>query len=164
MALRSQKGYTLVEAMVTVAIVGGLAAVSAPLLRNMTNFWRLTTARYEIERDARHSLDLMNRFLRQAQANSIVLDEVAGQPPYSRITFTTISGMSMQFYQTGNQLFMKQGTDVVAISKRLGFVAFTFPKTDDNTILSVAMTMQSPTYLGGSKALQLSIQKVRIMN
>ena len=28
----------------------------------------------------------------------------------------------------------------------------------------LGMTMQSPTYRGGKKALQLSIQKVRVMN
>ena len=36
--------------------------------------------------------------------------------------------------------------------------------TDDPSIVSVAVTMQAPTYLGGKKALQLSISKVRIMN
>ena len=82
--MKSTRGYTLIEAMVTVAIVATLSAVAAPLLVNMTNFWRQTTARNEIERDVRVSLDTINRFARQAQSSTVVLDQVAGQPPYSR--------------------------------------------------------------------------------
>jgi len=164
MAMRGSKGYTLPEMMVTVAIVGILAVVAAPLLVNLTNFWKQTTARNEIQRDVRVSLEIIDRFTRQAQSGTVVVDQLAGQPPYSRITFTAIQGQTVSFYQNGSNLFMNNGTTVSILSKRLGFIAFSYPRTDDTSIISVAMTMQAPTYLGGKKALQLSIQKVRLMN
>ena len=162
--MKSTRGYTLIEAMVTVAIVATLSAVAAPLLVNMTNFWRQTTARNEIERDVRVSLDTINRFARQAQSSTVVLDQVAGQPPYSRITFTSIQGNVITFYQLGNKLIFTNGVKITTLSSRVGFIAFSYPQTDDVTLMSVALTMQAPTYLGGKRALQLSIQKVRLMN
>ena len=164
MALNSHKGYTLTEAMLTVAIVGTLAAVSSPLLVQMTNFWRQTSARNAIQRDVRSSLDMINRFVRQAQSGTVVIDAASGQPPDSRIAFTSIQGQSVSFYQGGNKLYMSLAGKVSTLSSNIAYIAFTYPRTDDVTLISVVVTLQSPTYLGGKKALQLSIQKVRIMN
>lgn len=157
-------GYTLTEAMLVVGIVGILSTLAVPLLINTTNFWRQTTARNDIERDVRVSLDVINRMVRQAQKTTVVVDQVSGQPPFSRITFTTIDGRTISFYQTGNILYQKFGSNVSILSRNVGFIAFAYPRTDDTTIVSVAMTAQAATYKGGSKALQLSIQKVRIMD
>lgn len=161
---RSSWGYTLTEAMLTVAIVGVLAMVAVPLLVNTTNFWRQTTARNDIERDVRVSLDVINRMVRQAQKSTVTVDQVSGQPPFSRITFTTIDGRIISFYQTGSILYQKFGDSISVLSRNVGFIAFSYPRTDDTTIISVALTAQAATYRGGSKALQLSIQKVRVMN
>jgi prepilin-type N-terminal cleavage/methylation domain-containing protein len=166
---RSQLGFTLTEAMLVVALIGILAGIAAPLIMNLTNFWRQTTARNDIERDVRSSLDMINRFLRQARRITVVIDQASGQPPYSRITFQTEKGQTVSFYQAANDLMMSLtesggSARVSRLSERLGFIAFTYPRTDDVSIISVAMTMQAPTYLGGKKALQLSIQKVRVMN
>ena len=163
----NKKGYTLTEAMMTVAILGILGGSAAPIMVRINNFWRQTTARNEIERDVRASLDQINRSLRQADRRTINIDQVSGQPPFSRITFNVEDGSRIQFYQDGNKLVMVRSTNTVTtseLSRRVGFIAFTYPRTDDPSIVSVAMTMQAPTYLGGKKALQLSISKVRIMN
>jgi prepilin-type N-terminal cleavage/methylation domain-containing protein len=167
--LKNRRGYSLSEAMITVAIVGILVSVAAPLLRNFVNFWRMNTARQEIQRDVRASLDLINRFLRQAKRSQVQIDRAdANQPPYSRITFMMEDTREVKFYQSANKLFISVTSGTVTstrmITDRVGYIAFTYPRTNDNTIISVATTMQSPTYLGGKKALQLSIQKVRIMN
>lgn len=161
---RGRRGYTLIEMLMIVAIIGILALVGPTLLTNMTNFWRQTSARAIIERDARVSLDIINRMLRQAQAASIVIDQVSGQPSWSRISFTLADGRSMSFYQTNNFLYHNNGGQVSVLCRDVGFIAFSFPRTDDTSIVSVALTTQAATYRGGSKALQLSIQKVRIMN
>jgi len=161
-------GYTLSEALLTVAIVGILASVMAPLLINVSNFWRQTTARADIERDVRVSLETVNRFMRQGKQNTVRIDRYdTDQPPYSRISFQTDKGQTLTFWQEANLLKMElsSGTATTTIlSDRLGYVSFTYPRSDDVSIVSVAMTMEAPTYLGGKKALQLSIQKVRVMN
>ena len=161
---RLLRGYTLIEIMVTVAIFSVVVALISPLLTNMTSFWRLTQARAVIERDARVSMDLMNRAIRQAQSSTIVLSNYPQQPPYSEISFTDIKGNSVSFYQQGNYLYEKFNTTVSMLTKNLEFVSFTFPDTSAPSILSVAMTTQKSTYLGRSKALELSIEEVRVMN
>ncbi|OGS12692.1 MAG: hypothetical protein A2234_03040 [Elusimicrobia bacterium RIFOXYA2_FULL_58_8] len=164
MALKRKRGYTLVEVMMTVAIIGIVGGMAVPLLMNMTNFWRQTTARNAIQRDVRTSLDMINRFARQAKSSTVVIDAVSGQPPCSRLTYTSIQGETVVFYQTGNKLYMSLAGKTTMLTENLAYVAFTFPRTDDITLLSVAITAQSATFRGGKKALQLSIQKVRIMN
>ena len=164
----NKRGFSLTEAMISVAGIAILAGSAAPLIISLTNFWYQTTARNDIERDVRSSLDTINRFLRQAQRNTVVIDQASGQPPYSRITFTTEKGQTASFYQSGDTLMMSLADGatnrLTSLSKRVGFIAFSYPRTDDTSIISVAVTMQAPTYRGGKKALQLSIQKVRIMN
>lgn len=164
MAIKLKKGYTLTEVMVVVAILGVIGGMGAPLLMQMTNFWRQTTARNAIQRDVRTSLDLINRFARQAQSSTLVIDAASGQPPWSRVTFTSIQGQTVLFYQGGNKLYMRQAGKTTMLTENLAFISFTYPRTDEITLLSVAITAQSATFKGGKKALQLSIQKVRIMN
>ena len=151
------------EGMMVVAIIGIVAMIVPRLTIQVVNFYQLHQAKVEIQRDARACLDLVNRFLRQAKASTVVVDQAANQPPYSRITFTTIQGQTMSFYQSGT-IFYQAAQSTTAISQNLHYIAFTYPRSDDPTIISVAMTMEKATYEGGYKALELSIQKVRVMN
>lgn len=157
------RGVTLIELLIVVAIVGGIAVVVPPLVTQLVRFYALHNAKIEIQRDARACLDLINRFLRQAQSSTVVINQAAGQPPYSQIQFTTIQGQSMTFYQNGTTLY-QVAQSTTAISQNLYYIAFTYPRTDNPTIVSVSLTMQKATYQGGYKALNLSIEKVRVMD
>ncbi|MDE2492091.1 MAG: prepilin-type N-terminal cleavage/methylation domain-containing protein [Elusimicrobia bacterium] len=166
---RARAGYTLTEMMVVVAILGVLALVGPSLMVGLQNFFLMTGARNEVQRDARASLDTINRFLRQASANSIVIDTPSGGAPYSRISFTLPDGRQMTFYQAGNKLMQTVvspggATSTSTLSQDLIYIAFTYPRTDDPTIVSVAITMGRNIQLGRRKVLELTIQKVRIMN
>ena len=160
----SRRGYTLTELMIVVAIIGTVASVGSTLLINLQNFILMTTARNEIERDARASLDTINRFLRQAVDGTIIVDTPSGQGPYSRIRFNHVDGRSMDFHQNGSNLIQIINNDTTIISRNLAYIAFTFPRTDDPTIVSVSITMGKAIQLGRRKVLELTIQKVRIMN
>jgi prepilin-type N-terminal cleavage/methylation domain-containing protein len=163
MLCRARAGFSLTEAMMVIAVLGIMFTLGPTILTQVLRFYYLHIAKIEIQRDARSSLDVINRFLRQAQADTVVVDQAAGQPPYSRITFELIGGQSMQFYQQGQNLF-QVGQSTTTISKNLRFINFAYPRSDDPTIISVAMTMEKTTYQGGTKALELSVEKVRIMN
>ncbi len=151
------------EAMMVVAILGILSLIGPKIMIQVIRFYQLHEAKVEIQRDARACLDLVNRFLRQARSATVVIDEAANQPPYSRVSFTTVQGQPVSFYQSGTTLFQVARSTTV-ISDNLHYIAFTYPRSDDPTIISVAITMEKSTYEGGYKALELSIQKVRVMD
>ena len=158
-----RSGFTLTEMMLVVAILG-LVALSGPtLMTQIIRFYQLHNAKIEIQRDARVGLDIINRFLRQALSYTVTVDQITGQPPHSRISFTTVDGRDMIFYQQGLTLF-QVADSTTAISNNLRYIAFTYPRSDDPSIISVAMTMEKATFQGSFKALELSIEKVRIMN
>jgi prepilin-type N-terminal cleavage/methylation domain-containing protein len=167
--LRRRAGYTLTEMMLVVAIIGILASIGPPLMVGMQNFFLMTSARFEIQRDARGSLDVINRFLRQAYANTVEIDTPASQGVYSRVTFKMADGRTVSFYQDGNKLMQRMtsaggSSQITPLTKNLIYIAFTYPRTDDPTILSVSITMGKAIQLGQRKVLELTIQKVRIMN
>lgn len=163
------KGFSLTELMITIAIVGVVMAVGPPLLLNMVRFFRLQIARAEVQRDARTSLDLINRHLRQAAASTVIVKNRANQPPYSWITFEITKGDgallgSYGVYQEGNYLYFNNRGSTITLSENLRYLAFTYPKSDNDAIVSISLTFEKATYGGYTKALQLSIEKVRVMN
>ena len=161
---RHQSGYTLVELLLVVAIVGAVSSVGPLLLTQLQNFYLMTTARSEIERDARNSLDLMNRMLRQGVDGTIVIDTPSGQGPYSRIRFKHVDGRYIEFRQSGSNLISVIESATSTLSGNLVYIAFTVPRTDNPTIISVSMTMGKAIQLGRRKVLELTIQQVRVMN
>ena len=157
-------GFTLIELLMVVAIVGTLALVGPRILINVNNFFLTTTTRNDVQRDARAALDIINRMMRQARYNTIVIETPSGQGPYSRIMFTHIDGRNMTIEQSGSELRMAINGQATVLSKNLVYIAFTFPRTDDPTIVSVSMTMGKNIHLGQRKVLELTIQKIRVMN
>lgn len=162
--MSAERGYSLIELMMVVAIVGVIAMVGPNLMIQMQNFYLLTTARTEIQRDARSSIDNINRFLRQAKYRSIIIDSPSGQGPYSRIRFTHIDGRSFEFSQTGTSLIQKVDGKATTLSPNLMYLAFSFPRSDYPRLVSVSITMQKQTYKSQKKALELTVQKIRVMN
>ncbi|TBR20619.1 type II secretion system protein [bacterium] len=160
----SRRGYTLVELMMVVAIVGTISMIGPRLMVQMQNFYLLTSARGEIQRDARASIEVVNRFLRQAQYRTIIIDSVSGQGPYSRIRFKHIDGRNFQYRQEGTKLIQAVDGVETVLTRNLVYIAFTFPRSDYPRLVSVSMTMGKKTYLEQIKELELTVQKIRVMN
>jgi len=158
-----RKGFSLPELAIVLAILGVIATLAPRIFIQAYRFYYLHAAKVEIQRDARASLDEINRFLRQGISTSMTIDQDTNQPPWSRIRFRTVQGQTIKFYQSGHTLYSVNVSTTV-LSRNLQYISFTYPRTDDPTILSVSMTMQKDTYEGGNKALELSIEKVRVMN
>jgi len=180
--LRRRAGYTLMEAMLVVTILGIIASVSAGMLIGVNRYFLLTRTKVDIQRQGRSILYVITRELRQAQSNSIVIDRAStSQPFYSRITFNKVipsTGTAqttqwMQFEQVGNELIQRavpQGAPAnaqagsIVLTNNLNYLAFTFPRSDDMTIVSVSLTLQEATYQGQEKALHMASEQCQVMN
>ncbi len=168
---RSSRGVTLTELLVGLAILGIISAVTGTLMTGGIKFFRLTTAKGEIQRDVRQSIDLINRNLRQGLADTVTITRFnTTQPPCSMIVFTHINGNDMRFYQLNDKIY--SGTTPAGttnwndslVAGNLRGLLFAYPCTSDDTILSVSICFEKSTYQGSSKTLQLSVEKIRIMN
>jgi len=159
-----KKGTTLPELMIVVAIVGIIASLAPTLIKNISRFSQLSDARLETQKNVREALTQINQALRQASASSIIISQETNQPPYSSILFDTVDGRTLKYYQSGKSLFFVKNGSTKTLSKNLRYLAFLPPKTEDPNILSVSVTFEKGTYEGQTKALQMSIEKVRIMN
>ena len=161
---RARPAFTLTEAMLVVAIMGMIAAVAPTLLIQSNRFMMLSRARADLQGQARGIMYIITRELRQAQSGTITIDQVSGQPYYSRITFTKQQGTTMCFYQSGNKLMQQVGSNVHTFTTSLTYMAFSFPRSDNMSIVSVSMTLQQTIYQGQIKALHMASQQVRVMD
>lgn len=160
----NKQGVTLIELMIVVAILGVLGQVGPDLYRQVRRFLFLSDTKIEIQREARTAMASMTEDIRQAQSDTINITQMSGQPYYSRITFTTVDGRNIRYYQSNKDLEFSIGTTTRTISSNLRYLAFAFPKSDDMGILSVALTLEKNTYEGRTKALHMASEKVRVMN
>jgi hypothetical protein len=156
-------------ALLVAVLAALLTGIVGKILISELKFSRLTTARGEIQRDARMAIDLINRNLRQGKAASVAIarwpnNASSAQPPCSMISFTHVNGKNYSFYQKGDKLFMSVNGVERELAKNLRVLLFTYPRTDDATIISVSVCFEKATYEGSSKTLQLSVEKVRVMN
>lgn len=162
---RRRAGFTLIEAMLTVAVVGILATMSAQMLLQINRYFIMSRTRLDLQREARGVMYIITRELRQAQTSTILIDRAAAnQPFYSRLTFTKVQGTSMRFAQSGKDLVMTVGTKTKTLSPNVRYLAFSFPRSDQLSIVSVSLTLEAAIYQGRTKALHMASEKVQVMN
>ncbi|MDD5302269.1 MAG: type II secretion system protein [Elusimicrobia bacterium] len=161
---QGRAGYTLTEMLMVVAIIGILATVGSRVMLQINRYFILTNTRADLQREARAAMYVINRNLRQGSIGSITIDRAASQPYYSRLTFTKITGSKMIFYQSGTSLVQLVGTKTRTLTSNVKYLAFTFPRSDDLSVISVSITLEKAIYQGRVKALHMASEKVRVMN
>ena len=161
--LRKKGGFTLMEVVIVSALVSIIALVAPRLFLQLMRFYQVHNARVEVQRDGRVSMDIIGRFLRQGASATVVIDQAPGQPPYSRISFKNPAGQTVQIYQQNNQLIESYLTNN-ALSNNLQQVIFTYPNSDDPTLISISLTLARPGTPGIGTFNEIFVQNVRVMN
>jgi prepilin-type N-terminal cleavage/methylation domain-containing protein len=165
-----QSGVTLVEMTIAVAVLAIIFFVAPPLIRQISHFFRQNMVSIEVRRDARDAVAMIDRELRQAQAGSITIDQLPGQPPHSRIVFNRLiknGGVrkNVSYYQSGGQLYVKIDTaPAVKLADGLRYIAFCYPRTSDQTVLSVFVVMEKPVFGGRTVLVRNQAENIRVMN
>jgi Tfp pilus assembly protein FimT len=169
MALKSRPGFTLIEAVMTAAAAGVLFLVAGALILQITRFNRQVGAHEKIQRDARVALAGIEREIAQARGHTVVIDRYdVNQPPYSRLTFSGVDDRTVSYYQQGTKLLrrvVKGGvSDTVLVADGLRQVTFSYPMSENSTLVSLSVAFERATYGEASKSFQLSLGRVRIQN
>jgi len=163
--LRSDpKGLTLVELMITVTILGILFLGIPQILLQVYRFYVINNTNIELQREARVIMEIMTKNLRQAKQDSIIVSSLSGQPYYSRICFKNVLSESTTYYQENKKLIMIDKGKIKTLSNNLRYLAFTFPRSDDMSVLSVTLTLEKNIYELRKKSIRMASEKVRIMN
>lgn len=150
--------------MLVVAIVGILFTIGPQIFIQMNRFFKSNSVKIELQKEARTSLSIINRNLRQASASSIVIDNVSGQPFCSRIAFTKHDGTTFTFYQQNKKLIMSTSNTTKTLTENIRYLAFVPPRSEDLSIVSVSMTLEKDIHEARTKALHMASEKVMVMN
>lgn len=128
-------------------------------------FFSQSMAKIETQRDLRNTMDLMTREMRQGKSSTVVLSRNDNaQPPYSKITFQKMSGDTISFWQSGRSFLMAKNGQSTLLSNNLRSLIFSYPSTDNASLVTVMLSMQKPGALRGNYGLQMGGETVRILN
>lgn len=158
-------GYSLTELMITVAILGMTSMVVSQLLVSTFKLWKMNQTRLEVQRDARTALSLLESALREASADTVVLTRnSSSEPPYSKISYTSVDGESVSFYQSTGRLIMQRAGRFKALSKDLRYITFAYPETTKENLISVALCLEKTAFGATKKDFYLSVQRIKVGN
>ncbi len=161
-----QRGMTLIETLITVAIIGIVASVMWSVFIQGFRIWRLSSAQTEVQRDSRRILDLMTRNIRQANtAYAITISRHSDDdPPFSKISFRHIKGSNYSYFQDGRKFKQTVAGNTSRFGDNVRSLIFSIVESGSDKIISIGLCLEKGTYEGKARTSKLSVQKVRIMN
>ncbi len=156
----SEDGFTLIEGLITLGIVGFIMAIITVLLYIGTTAWTKQTTRIRMETQGQNFIQILTYDLRQAVPGTVKITNTAGEMNNSMITFT-MNGKSspVSFYMKtmtsstgqksrqiiysepyGNTITPSYSTQVLA--QNVVSVYYTYPKISDTSRIMVNLSVE----------------------
>ena len=170
--LKNNKGFTLIEAMIVVGIIGILGALIAQLTLTGFRGWAYNLASYQIKQKVKNSRDLMINDLRYARSHTVEVSSLdATEPPFSRVTYTDVTGNARSFYQEDGKListYQRPGQTLTAteiIDGDLVRFHIYFPDIKDYTRLNIVLGLSRMPYKDAARPVRIDLSgKVELRN
>lgn len=159
-----RRGFTLVEAMVVVTILGLIAMMGPKLLVQFFNAYKMLVARNDAQRDARGAMAVMVKNISQAKARTVVIDTPYSDQAYSRITFRDVYGRNVQFYKRGDKVYMYSSGVTTVLASNIVYLSFSYPRSDDIDLVNVGIGVTKGIHRGNQKYFSLTVERVKIFN
>ncbi len=161
----NKKGWTLVEVLIVVTMIGVLSLSVSSIFYNIWQFYKMSYAQKELQEEARVIMELIRRNLRNGISDTIVISRYDDTHPYySKIDFNTLDGSRVSYYQIDRTLYQEIDGNKKVLSKNVTYFAITPSKTYELNIISVAITLEKEVYELKKKALHMASEKVMVMN
>jgi prepilin-type N-terminal cleavage/methylation domain-containing protein len=165
--MEKQKGFTLIELMVVVALLGILGYGIVTFFRNTFRTWWQTSQQIDAQQKARTAMDEMTRFIRQARpVTTIAVGKQAGEDDNTMITFTHIDGRQFQYYKSGDSLQrVVDGTTTDLVPEDLASVYFVLDSTTSPTRVDIStLTVQTPGTGGEQGSITFPRKRIFLRN
>ncbi|MBL0058545.1 MAG: prepilin-type N-terminal cleavage/methylation domain-containing protein [Elusimicrobia bacterium] len=162
-----ERGITLTELLMVSAILGFLLTLGARLFISIDRYFRLNSARVEIQRDAERVTTLVHRYLSKADPWSVTVDQAFPfntNPAFSRIQFITIDGSTVTFWQDQRTFYLAVNGSTQTLSQNVRGVAFVYPDIVKLGDLLFSVTTEKSIGGGQTKTTHTLQSRIRMVN
>ncbi len=155
-SMKNNRGFTLVEAMVTILLFTVLFGATLMILLTGTDAWEINDAQVELQQELRKAMEWMKEDLRQAGKGSIINVPVDGNW-YPSATFNVASGAvggkivwssdTIQYATVGEQLQRTEGTQNRVVAQRIQSCQFR-RQVGNSDVIKILLLVSKDTFTG----------------